>query len=116
MKIVKLVALIGTIFMSIALINGFINGDFFEDGSNLLENPWGIVSLVDLYVGFGLFSMWIIYRENALLPKILWIILLMIFGFLTASIYVFYVFHKSDNNLLKAIHGHHAKQYTEMVE
>ena len=25
----------------------------------LISNPWGIVSLVDLYVGFTVFSMWI---------------------------------------------------------
>ena len=29
----------------------------------LISNPWGIVSLVDLYVGFTVFSMWIWFRE-----------------------------------------------------
>ncbi len=36
--------------------------------AKLLAMPWGIVSLVDLYVGFALFSIWIVYREKAILP------------------------------------------------
>ena len=50
--------------MTAALLNGFINGSFFEDGGLLLNNPWGIVSMVDLYVGFIIFAMWIFFREE----------------------------------------------------
>ncbi len=113
MKIVKYIALLGAVTMSIALINGFINGDFFDDGTTLMQNPWGIVSLVDLYVGFVLFSLWIIYREHSLIAQIVWVTLMMVFGFLTASIYLFYVFHKADHNILKALHGHRANHFIE---
>ncbi len=89
MKLAKILALIGVIAMTIALLNGFINGDFFEDGSVLLNNPWGVVSLVDLYVGFMLFSIWIFIREPSWMAKIIWIVLMMVFGFLTGSVYVF---------------------------
>ena len=41
--------------MAGALFYGFTQGDFREDGGELLENPWGIVSLFDVYVGFFLF-------------------------------------------------------------
>jgi uncharacterized protein YneF (UPF0154 family) len=105
MKIIKYIALLGVIAMTIALLNGFIYGSFIEDGKALLENPWGIVSMVDLYVGFTLFSLWIIHRESLLSHKIIWVVLMMVLGFFTASVYVFYVFHTSNNDMLKAIHG-----------
>ena len=38
--------------MLAGLIYGFGWGDFWEDGGELMDNPWGIVSLVDVYVGF----------------------------------------------------------------
>ena len=88
MKIAKLIALLGVIAMTGALIFGFTQGDFFIDGSAVLSNPWGIVSMVDLYVGFTLFSMWIAFREKYVLQAVLWIVMMMVFGFLTGALYV----------------------------
>jgi len=51
--------------------------------------PWGIVSLVDLYVGFTLFSAWVIYREKSLPVAILWIVAVMTLGALAISLYAF---------------------------
>ena len=73
MKLAKAIALLGLLAMTAVLIYGFTVGDFAGEGSPLLDMPWGIVSLVDLYVGFTLFSGWIIYREKALLPSIIWV-------------------------------------------
>ena len=111
MKIVKILAMLGAIAMTIALLNGFINGDFFDDGGELLSNPWGIVSLVDLYVGFVLFSIWIVYREKSLVSQIVWVILMMVLGFFTASIYLLYAAYTADNNVLTLVHGHRANQF-----
>ena len=49
--------------MGAALAYGFIVGDFWKDGGELMENPWGVVSLFDVYVGFFFFIGWIAYRE-----------------------------------------------------
>ena len=87
MKIAKLVALLGLLAMTGILIYGFIVGDFNEEGKILLSMPWGIVSLVDLYVGFILFSGWIIYREKSLVRSIVWVFFMMVLGFFTASLY-----------------------------
>ena len=64
MKIAKAIALLGLLAMTVILIYGFTVGDFAEEGKQLLSMPWGIVSLVDLYVGFVLFSGWIVYTRN----------------------------------------------------
>lgn len=87
MKIAKVIALLGLLAMTGVLIYGFTVGNFSEEGSVLLSMPWGIVSLVDLYVGFILFSGWIVYRENSLARSIVWIALMMVLGFFTASLY-----------------------------
>lgn len=100
MKITKFISLLGLIAMIIVLSNGFINGSFTADGGELMNNPWGIVSLVDLYVGFILFSLWIAFREKTVQAKIFWIALMMIFGFLTASLYILITAYKSKGNWL----------------
>lgn len=87
MKIAKLVALIGLIAMGGILTYGFTVGDFNGEGQILLSMPWGIVSLVDVYVGFALFSCWIVYREKSLLRSVVWVALVMVLGNFTASLY-----------------------------
>lgn len=89
MKIAKVLAFLGMVAMTVVLANGFINGNFSQDGAALLANPWGVVSFVDLYVGFVLFSMWIAFREKNLFLAIIWIVLMMVLGFFTGSLYVF---------------------------
>lgn len=88
MKISKLLALTGVLAMTGVLIYGFSKGDFFVDGAEILANPWGIVSMVDLYVGFTLFSMWIAFREKSILVASVWIVLMMVLGFFTGALYV----------------------------
>lgn len=56
MKIAKIIALVGLLAMTGILIYGFTVGNFLAEGAKLLAMPWGVVSLVDLYVGFTLFS------------------------------------------------------------
>ena len=87
MKIAKAVALLGLLAMTAILIYGFTVGDFAAEGKQLLSMPWGIVSLVDLYVGFILFSGWIVYRGKSAVRSVVWVILMMILGFWTASLY-----------------------------
>ncbi len=105
MKITKIVSGLGLLAMIIVILNGFINGSFTEDGGELLANPWGIVSLVDLYVGFILFSLWITFREKTMQARIFWITLMMVFGFLTASLYILLTAYQSKGNWLNFFLG-----------
>ena len=98
MKIVKVIALMGLVAMTVVLIYAFTTGDFGAEGRQLLSLPWGIVSLVDLYVGFALFSCWIVYREKSLLPSLIWVILMMTLGFFTASLYTFIALQTSGGD------------------
>jgi hypothetical protein len=98
MKLAKAIALLGLLAMTAALIYGFTVGDFAGEGSALLDMPWGIVSLVDLYVGFTLFSGWIIYREKALLPSVIWVALMMVLGFWAGALYTFLALQTSGGD------------------
>ncbi len=98
MKIAKLIALLGLLAMTGVLIYGFTVGNFTEEGSQLLSMPWGIVSLVDLYVGFILFTGWIVYREKSLVRSIIWAVLMMVLGFWTASLYTFIALQTSGGD------------------
>jgi len=105
MKIGKIIAWVCLLAMTAGLMNGFINGDFFKDGGELLSNPWGVMSLIDLYVGFTLFSMWIAFREKSKISSIVWIILMMILGFFTASLYILILFYKSKGDWTEFFFG-----------
>ncbi len=83
----KIISALGVLAMTAVLVYGFTAGDFASDGAELLRNPWGIVSLVDLYTGFILFSAWIVYRERSLAVAAFWVALMMVLGFFAGSLY-----------------------------
>ena len=101
MNIAKIISGLGVLAMTGALVYGFVVGDFSSDGGKILSNPWGVVSLVDLYTGFILFSAWIVYREKFLLHSVIWVVLMMVLGFFTASLYVFINLYKNDGDWKK---------------
>jgi hypothetical protein len=105
MKIAKVLSFLGLLAMTGVIGWAFISGDFASEGSKLLAMPWGIVSMVDLYVGFILFSMWIIYREKAVLPSLIWVLFMLTLGFFTGSLYVFVALQKSGGSWQRFWHG-----------
>jgi hypothetical protein len=98
MKVAKLVSLLGFLAMCIALGYAFLTGDFSAEGSMLVGMPWGIVSLVDLYVGFSLFALWIFYREEEGWRALIWVGLLMVLGFFIGSLYTLLALWRSDGD------------------
>ena len=98
MRIAKLIAFLGLLAMTAVLVYGFVVGDFAEEGKQLLSMPWGIVSLVDLYVGFVLFSGWIIYREKSVLRSVVWVVLMMVLGFWAGSLYTLIALQTSGDD------------------
>lgn len=108
MKAAKLIAALGLLAMTGVLVYGFVVGDFAGEGRRLLSMPWGIVSLVDLYVGFFLFSGWIVYREGVTARSAVWVVLMMILGFWTASLYVLLALWASGGDWQRFWLGRHA--------
>jgi hypothetical protein len=106
MRYVKVLAWIGVLAMGSILIYGFTVGDFTREGKDLLSMPWGIVSMVDLYIGFFLFSAWIIFREKSHLQAVIWVIFMMILGSFTASVYTLVALYQSKGDWKRFLMGH----------
>ena len=87
MTIVKTMAIIGLVAMTGIIGYALATNTFSTDGARLLAMPWGQVSMVDLYVGFALFSCWIVYREKSRARAIVWVVLMLLLGNWTASLY-----------------------------
>jgi len=76
-----------TLVMGGALAYGFIVGDFWEDGGELMDNPWGIVSLFDVYVGFFFFIGWIVCRESCPGVILAWSVAILLGGNVVSGLY-----------------------------
>lgn len=109
MKIAKIISLAGLLAMTGILIYGFTRGNFSAEGAKLLSMPWGIVSLVDLYVGFALFSCWIVFRERAILSSVIWVVLMMVLGFWAGALYTLIALQTSGGDWNRFWFGKRAK-------
>lgn len=94
MKMVVILTLICSVAMAGALVYGFGFGGGWAEVRVLLNYPWFVVSLIDVYVGFILFAYWIVSRERPL-ASLVWIILLMTLGNIIACAYVLFAIRTS---------------------
>ncbi len=76
------------VVMSAALLHALLRGDFATEGAALVASPWGLATLTEAYVGFALFSGWIVTRERRIAPAALWIAALLLGGNVVAGAYV----------------------------
>ena len=93
MKIAIVLLIACGIAMAAALVYGFGFGGGWTEVGYLMDYPWFVVSLVDVYVGFILFAIWIASREKPIV-SVVWILLLMTMGNLVACIYAIYAISK----------------------
>ncbi len=107
MKVAKTFAVTGTLIMFFTLAYGFIAGDFFKEGSILFSMAWGKVSLIDVYIGFFLFSGWVLYREQKWMTAFIWIFSVMILGNFVTCLYVTIALYKSGENFKRFWLGQH---------
>jgi hypothetical protein len=90
-----------------ALIGHAISlGSFREDGSVLLALVWGRVTLADLYVGFALFSSWVVFREASALRALVVVGLVLTLGNAFAALYVLLALVKSRGSWPRFWLGH----------
>jgi hypothetical protein len=106
MRIAKVVALLGALIMGCALIYGFTVGDFTGEGAQLLAMPWGVVSLVDVYTMFTLFSVWVVYREKSIARSAIWVLFIMVLGAFICSVYALIALQTSGGDWRRFWLGH----------
>jgi hypothetical protein len=97
-KIAKIIALLGVLAMGATLIYSFAVGDFFGEGKELLAMPWGVTSIIDVYTGVSLFSIWVIFREKSFVRSLIWIAFFIVLGFFAVSLYTLIALQRSGND------------------
>lgn len=105
---IRTIALVGVVAMTVIIAIGLVSGDFFGEGSEILALTWGRVTLVDLYVGLALFGTWVAIREGSWVTTVLWLVALVTLGNLAAAAYVAQASFRSSD-LGGLLLGHRAK-------
>ena len=105
MLVGKILSVLAFITMLVALLYGFIFANFFDEGGLIVSVPWGIITLIDIYISFLVFCGWIIFREISIFAKIIWVLFVLVLGSFTIAIYLFIAFHTSENNWKKFWYG-----------
>jgi hypothetical protein len=108
----KIIALLGAIIMGCALIYGFVVGDFSGEGAQLLSMPWGVISLIDVYTMFTLFSVWVVYREKAVVRSAVWVLFIMVLGAFICSLYALIALQRSGGDWRRFWLGHRYQEKT----
>ena len=90
--------LVGLIVMIVALAYGFAFGGGWDEVQQIAALPWGLVTFIDVYVGFALFCGWIIFRENHVGRATVWVVLVMTLGNLLACVYLLWVLKNNWGN------------------
>ena len=88
MRVAIVLSALAAAVMFALIGRGLLLGDFWEEGGVLYSLAWGKVTLADLYVGFGLFSGWVIFREASVARSVVCVALVMTLGNAFAAVYV----------------------------
>lgn len=84
-----LVALAAAGFVA-AIIWAFGEKPIGESFAEISADPWGIVTLIDLYLGFALFAVVIALTERRVWPAAVWIVPLFILGNAVAAAWLIF--------------------------
>ena len=91
---------IATLVMALALAWAVSVGDLAAEGGALLRMPWGVVSLIEIYVGMALFGGWVLWREANLVRSAVWLLAIALIGNLVSCIYVLLALHGARGDAL----------------
>lgn len=56
--------------------------------SVVTSDPWFVATLVDAYVGFTIFFLWLCFKEKSIASKIVWFFAIMLLGNIATAAYV----------------------------
>ena len=108
MRFALLLLILGAVVMGLTITYGFVAGDFWAEGAQLMEMPWGRVSLIDVYVGFLLFAGWVFYRERSVAVAVVWLVLILTLGNFTTCVYAVIALLRSGGDAHRFWRGHRA--------
>jgi len=86
-----------TVVMFGAIALSMATGDFGTEGSWILENPWGRMTLVDLYVGVALLAGWVFLRERSPWVAVIWLPVFFVLGNAGTALYAAIAAFRTDD-------------------
>jgi len=97
MVAIRIVTVTLTVVMFAAIVVAMTTGDFGTEGSWILDNPWGRMSLIDIYVGIALFAGWAFLREGSPWVAVLWLPAFVILGNAGTALYAAIAAFRTDD-------------------
>ena len=97
MVAIRIVTVTLTVIMFAAIVVAMNTGDFGSEGSWILDNPWGRMSLIDIYVGIALFAGWVFLRERSPWVAVLWIPAFVVLGNAGTALYAAIAAFRTDD-------------------
>ena len=92
--------------LAIAVALGIANGgSLITVLKEMAANPWGRATLIDLYVGFFLFALWIFHRERSKARAAGWLVATCLLGNLVPCVYVIAAARSARGNGARFWHG-----------
>jgi len=91
----------GFLIMLLVICYALVYGDFFVEGAVLVDMAWGMVTLVDLYLGLLLFSFWVICREENKTTALSWSVLILLLGNMLSCLYILKSFYEAEGSAKK---------------
>ena len=111
MRAAIVLAGISATVMFVMIGRAMLLGSFGQEGSVLFSLAWGKVTLLDLYVGFGLFSGWVIFREASTARALAFVALVMTLGNAFAAVYVLVALLRSRGSWSRFWLGHRSIEH-----
>lgn len=84
---IRIALVAGTILLAALIVRAALSADFFEAFARIGADPWGLVSLVDLYLGFIMFAVVIGLIERPVVTAVL-VVALLILGNVVGAIWL----------------------------
>ena len=109
MRAATLLAALAALGMLALIGRAFAVGSFGHEGSILFALAWGKVTLADLYVGFALFSGWVVFREKHLARALGFVLLVLTLGNAFTAVYVLVALLRSRGSWARFWLGHRAE-------
>lgn len=96
----KVLGYVGFFVMSSFICYAMVYGEFFVEGAVLTDMAWGLVSLVDIYLGLILFSFWVYWREQNLRTGLIWAFCILLLGNLISCLYLLKAAYSAEGNVI----------------
>jgi glucan phosphoethanolaminetransferase (alkaline phosphatase superfamily) len=87
-KILKLLFFLLFITMTSMILWAIFTGNWDNAISYITQEPWILITIIDIYISFFVFYIWVFFRERNIFSKIIWLLLIISTGSLAITLYV----------------------------